>query len=111
MEKDKIINNLITDLKRGTVVLVVLLNTDKAIYGYSLVQSLQEKKIDIDKNTLYPLLRRLESQGLLNSEWNTEEARPRKYYVISSFGKEVIDIIKKEWIETNLILNEMMEVQ
>ena len=64
------------------------------MYGYSLVKELEGKGIPIEGNTLYPLLRRLESQGLLKSEWETDAAKPRKYYIITEDGKLVYKKIK-----------------
>jgi DNA-binding PadR family transcriptional regulator len=66
-------------------------------YGYSLLQDLENKKVPIEAGTLYPLLRRLESQELLKSEWDTTENRPRKYYLLSDTGKEVYKELQKEW--------------
>lgn len=77
--------------------MVVLINLNKPEYGYSLVTKLQDAGIAIEQNTLYPLLRRLEKDGLLESSWDTSESRPRKYYVISDDGKEMLEIILKEW--------------
>ena len=66
-------------------------------YGYALLQTLQQMDVDIEANTLYPLLRRLESQGLLTSDWDTTESRPRKYYTINEKGKEVLSELLVEW--------------
>lgn len=96
--------NLKNELRRGTQVLAVLSQLDKTQYGYSLLQDLEDKKVNIEAGTLYPLLRRLESQGLLKSEWDTSESRPRKYYLLSEDGKEVYQILLKEW---NTIAEEM----
>lgn len=74
------------ELRRGTAVLACLLVLQRPNYGYSLLESLQGSGIDVDANTLYPLLRRLEKQGLLTSEWNTEESRPRKFYLTTADG-------------------------
>lgn len=74
------------ELRRGTAVLACLLILQRPNYGYALLESLQRSGIDVDANTLYPLLRRLEKQGLLTSEWNTEESRPRKFYLTSTDG-------------------------
>ena len=74
------------ELRRGTAVLACLLILQRPNYGYSLLEALQGSGFDVDANTLYPLLRRLEKQGLLTSEWNTEESRPRKFYVTSADG-------------------------
>lgn len=72
---------------------------------------MEEKGAPIDAGTLYPLLRRLEKQELLLSEWNTDEARPRKFYVLSDFGKEVYRRLKKEWKSLSEQLNQLMECE
>lgn len=94
---DELIDSLIIELKRGTLVLSVLSQLHNAEYGYSLVQKLEEKNIPIEAGTLYPLLRRLEKQKLLISEWDTSESRPRKFYILSEDGKEVYARLKNEW--------------
>ncbi|WP_127579379.1 PadR family transcriptional regulator [Paenibacillus koleovorans] len=92
-----ILNNMLQELRRGTLVLSVLSQLAKAQYGYSLIQSLEEKGISIEANTLYPLLRRLEAQGLLESKWDTEETRPRKYYLLSPLGEDIYRRLCAEW--------------
>lgn len=94
---DELINSLIIELKRGTLVLSVLSQLKNPEYGYSLVQKLEGKNTLIEPGTLYPLLRRLERQGLLTSQWDTSESRPRKFYVLSEAGKTVLESMKKEW--------------
>lgn len=89
--------SFLTELRRGSLTLAVLGCLKKPYYGYALLQVMQEKLIDIEANTLYPLLRRLESQGLLASEWDTSESRPRKYYTISEKGKQVYKELLAEW--------------
>jgi len=95
------IDSLILELKRGTQVLGVLSQLKEPLYGYSLVSNLAEKGMDIEKNTLYPLLRRLEKQGLLVSEWNVEESRPRRYYKLSGKGYDVLKTLSDEWTKLN----------
>nr|WP_179503957.1 PadR family transcriptional regulator [Nocardioides daedukensis] len=68
-------------------------------YGYALLESLDRAGFAVDGNTLYPLLRRLEKQGLLVSEWNTEESRPRKFYRTSPEGRSILDDLLAEWRE------------
>ncbi len=97
MTKSEIIDSLIIELKRGTLTLAVLSQLQTPQYGYSLVQKLEDKNSFIEAGTLYPLLRRLEKQGILISEWDTQESRPRKYYVISENGKEIYLALKTEW--------------
>lgn len=96
MEKD-LLENMILELRRGTLLLSVLSQLKEPKYGYSLVQSLEEKGVNIDPNTLYPLLRRLEKQGLLISEWETSEAKPRKYYRRTDFGDAIFLKLKEQW--------------
>lgn len=108
-EEDKILLNLQQELKRGTLVLAVLLNSSEPCYGYSLVNSLNDSGIDIEQNTLYPLLRRVEKQGLLESSWDTSESRPRKYYQISKLGIKVRDQLCEEWLRTNGVIKKMMD--
>jgi len=78
-------------------------------YGYSLIQRLAEQGLTIEEGTLYPLLRRLEEQGLLESEWEVAESRPRKYYRISEAGREVLDVLRAEWLETVKVMNSMLQ--
>jgi DNA-binding PadR family transcriptional regulator len=91
------IENLIAELRRGTLVLTVLSQLHQEQYGYSLSQTLTEQGVEIDQSTLYPLLRRLEGQGLLKSKWSVEGPRPRRYYVLSENGREVLQTLKQEW--------------
>lgn len=98
------INNLIVELKRGTQMLAVLSQLKTNQYGYSLLQTLENKGVSIEAGTLYPLLRRLESQNLLISEWDTTESKPRKYYVLSDQGQKVYKELIKAW---KTIINEM----
>ena len=97
MPYEELLQGLIIDLRRGTLVLAVLSSMNKPQYGYSLLQDMEEKGIRIEANTLYPLLRRLETQGLLKSKWDTEESRPRKYYELSIGGQVLLAQLKEEW--------------
>ncbi|MEI5584972.1 MULTISPECIES: PadR family transcriptional regulator [unclassified Agromyces] len=85
------------ELRRGTVVLGCLVRLCEPDYGYALLESLNGLGITVDANTLYPLLRRLEKQGLLTSEWNTDEARPRKFYRTSPAGEQLAGILTADW--------------
>lgn len=96
IDKD-LLDNLRLELRRGTLVLSVLSRMNTPKYGYALVQSLQELGVSIEPNTLYPLLRRLEGQGLLESRWETDGAKPRKYYHRTSNGSEIYDALLEEW--------------
>jgi len=89
--------NLISELRRGTLVLGVLSQLQEPAYGYTLKERLTERGVDIDQGTLYPLLRRLEEQGLLQSEWSLTESRPRRYYQLNATGQSVLDTLTQEW--------------
>lgn len=85
------------ELRRGTVVLACLALLEGPQYGYALLETLNDSGVSVDGNTLYPLLRRLEKQGLLTSEWNTDESRPRKFYRVSPEGSRVRTGLVSEW--------------
>ncbi|MGV2623106.1 UNVERIFIED_CONTAM: PadR family transcriptional regulator [Halobacillus marinus] len=91
------LDKLLQELRRGTITIGVMSQLSEAQYGYSLVTMLGERGIHVEPGTLYPLLRRLEKQGLLESRWDTGEARPRKYYLLSPLGSEVYELLKAEW--------------
>lgn len=110
MNLDEIVSGLILELRRGTLILLVLSQLQKPMYGYNLVKALQDSGIPIEANTLYPLMRRLESQGLLKSEWETSETKPRKYYSITDMGKEVLLKITNHWKEFSKNVNILLEV-
>lgn len=97
MDLDATLKNLSLELRRGTLTLAVLSQLDTAQYGYSLLQRLAASGVDIDQNTLYPLLRRLESQQLLDSDWSVEGSRPRRYYVLSEQGRSALREVTGEW--------------
>lgn len=104
-----LLNSLITELRRGTLTLAVLSQLRTPQYGYSLVQLLEESNIMIDQSTLYPLLRRLEKQELVTSNWDTSESRPRKYYVLSEYGLEIFLQLKREWLKNSQELNGLLQ--
>ncbi len=107
-EANEQINNLRLELRRGLVVLAVLSQMDTARYGYSLIQRLAERGLEVEEGTLYPLLRRLEKQGLLESEWDTTESRPRKYYSISPLGRKVLAGLMTEWDEIVVTMHKIL---
>jgi len=96
-EKKDLLKNLHQELRKGTLVLGVLSQLQHKHYGYSLVETLNKKGLTIDQNTLYPLLRRLDNQGLLSSTWEVVEPRPRKYYQLSELGKELYEELKEAY--------------
>jgi len=109
LSDDEIISGFVSELRRGTVVLGVLNQLSSPKYGYSLGQELTEKGVPVDGNTLYPLLRRLESQGLLKSEWDMSEGKPRKYYVRTAKGSKINEQLRDYWIETVVNISTLMK--
>jgi PadR family transcriptional regulator PadR len=97
--------NLRMELRRGSLVLAVLAQLRTEHYGYTLRKALSEHGMVIDEGTLYPLLRRLESQGLLVSEWREEGKRNKRFYVLSGGGKHILKQLLAEWKSIDSSLN------
>ena len=109
MEDDELVQNMLLELRRGILSIAVLSQLSKEEYGYSLLKALSDKGMEIDQSTLYPLLRRLESQGLLQSDWRiVDEARPRRYYIISMQGRAVLNKLKREWSTMTETMKQML---
>ncbi len=96
-ETDELLNSMVLEMRRGLVILSVLSRLSGSEYGYSLVQTLEKEGFTVEPGTLYPLLRRLEKQGLLDSSWDTSENRPRKYYRLSDKGVKIYAQLVTEW--------------
>ena len=96
------------ELRRGVLVLAVLALLKQPHYGYSLRKQLQDGGIDIDEGTLYPLIRRLAEQGLLDSEWQQGEGRERRYYQLSELGAELLSQLTDEWQHLNSALGGLL---
>ena len=109
MSTNEMYENTLNELRRGMIVLAVLSQLDEEQYGYSLLKLLSEQGLEVDQGTLYPLLRRLESQGLLSSDWKIEGSRPRRYYVISPAGQEVLPRLKEEWNKIVSMMERMLK--
>lgn len=108
MNIEEIVSGIILELRRGALILLVLSQLQEPMYGYNLVKILEDSQIPIEANTLYPLMRRLETQGLLKSEWETGGAKPRKYYQITDDGKVVLEQIKKHWYNFSDNINALL---
>ena len=108
MTNTESLENVVLELRRGVIVLAALSQLGSEQYGYSLLKQLSDQGLEVDQGTLYPLLRRLEAQGLLESVWKLEEARPRRYYVISAEGKKLLPKLKKEWAGIVSVMNKML---
>lgn len=97
------------ELRRGTLVLTVLAQLRQEHYGYSLRKQLAELGIDIDEGTLYPLIRRLEKQGLLQSEWREEDKRKKRFYRLSDNGSQVLKRLSVEWQQLTNNISPMLK--
>ena len=104
MSETEALDTHLQELRRGTVVLACLLVLTRPNYGYALLDLLALRGFSVDANTLYPLLRRLEKQGLLTSDWNTDEARPRKFYRTSDAGVALAGILSHDWDQLDTAL-------
>jgi DNA-binding PadR family transcriptional regulator len=99
----------VQELRRGTVVMAALTQLYEPQYGYSLLKRLAEKDFEVDQGTLYPMLRRLEENGLLESDWNVEGSRPRRYYKLSPLGRETLAALTVEWQALVKVLNQLIQ--
>ena len=108
-ENLSLLENLRLELRRGCLVLAVLAELRNEQYGYTLRKGLSDRGMVIDEGTLYPLLRRLESQGLLVSEWREEDKRNKRFYRISRDGRAVLKQLLVEWQTIGLSLEEILK--
>ena len=95
------------EIRRGTLVLIVLILLKKPTHGYDLLTRLEQQKVDMDTDTLYPLLRRLETQAMLSSEWETSQARPRKIYRLTEKGEKNLKNMMILWKDYGLKIERM----
>jgi PadR family transcriptional regulator len=102
-------SRLDTELRRGALVLAVLSQLRTAQYGYSLRQALAERGMPIEEGTLYPLLRRLEEQGLLASDWRIEDGPPRRYYKLNSKGTRLLTDLTANWQALVVTMNRLLK--
>jgi DNA-binding PadR family transcriptional regulator len=100
--------NLLSELRGGAVVLAVLSRLEREQYGYALSRELAEKGLEVEQGTLYPLLRRLEKQGLLESRWSVEGSQPRRYYRLSREGGKVLRRLEEEWQALHAAVDRLM---
>ena len=109
MSSTEIVEKLRLELRRGALPLAVLAQLREEHYGYSLRKKINSKGLEIDEGTLYPLIRRLEKQGLLNSEWRQDDKRKKRYYRISALGEEVLSALVVEWRKLNRSIDEILQ--
>jgi PadR family transcriptional regulator, regulatory protein PadR len=108
-DKTEIFENLRLELRRGCLTLAVLTQLRTERYGYTLRKALAGEGLEIDEGTLYPLLRRLESQGLLVSQWREEDKRNKRFYRLSPEGSQVLQKLMDEWQRMNASLSKILQ--
>lgn len=104
-----LLENLRLELRRGCLVLAVLAELRAEQYGYTLRKGLAERGLAVDEGTLYPLLRRLEAQGLLVSEWREEDKRNKRFYKISREGKAILKHLLADWQAIHTSLEQILK--
>lgn len=109
--QDDLFQNLRQELRRGSLVLAVLASLRAEQYGYMLRKHLVDHGLEVDENTLYPLLRRLENDGLLLSEWREENKRKKRYYRLPEAGEAVLKRLLAEWSSLHVSLTEIAKEQ
>lgn len=105
---DAVFDNVRLELRRGTLILAVLAELRTEQYGYTLRKDLAESGLDIEESALYPMLRRLESQGLLKSEWREADNRKKRFYRLSAQGNALLTRLLGEWGELNAALERVL---
>jgi PadR family transcriptional regulator, regulatory protein PadR len=100
--------NLRLELRRGCLVIAVLSQLRAEHYGYTLRKALAGRGLEIEESTLYPLLRRLETQGLLCSEWREEEKRNKRFYRLSGAGRLILERLRQEWQSISRSLDQIL---
>jgi len=108
-DENALFENLRLELRRGGLVLAVLGQLRSELYGYTLRKALAERGLPVDEGTLYPLLRRLETQGLLASEWREEDKREKRFYRLSLAGQRVVRQLDAEWRGLNASIARILE--
>src|SRR5271154_5659439 len=105
----EVLENLKLELRRGCLIVAVLAQLRAEQYGYTLRKALADDGLAIDEGTLYPLLRRLETQGLLVSQWREEEKRNKRFYLLSPSGDSILKQLLEEWENINTSLNRILQ--
>ncbi len=111
IENSDVLENLRQELRRGSLVLAVLGSLRTEYHGYALGKALRESGLEIDENTLYPLLRRLEAQKLLNSQWRVEDKRNKRFYSLSIEGDQILEQLLVDWRSLNTSIEKLLEQQ
>jgi DNA-binding PadR family transcriptional regulator len=106
---DSELGSIETEMKRGFLQLLVLIILEKEAYGYAMVRSFRDLGYEVEENTLYPLLRRLEKKGLVRGKWELSEERPRKFYGITTAGRVMRDGLLSIWKKQDEIIQHIIK--
>ena len=101
------LDKLVMEMRRGVLILAVLRALKAPHYGYSLRKGLADIGLDIDEGTLYPLLRRLEDQGLLTSTWKVQDGRKRRFYTTAADGRTAMELMAREWQKLDRVIEKL----
>ena len=96
------------EMNRGFLQILVLAVLEKEMYGYMMLKHFINIGYEVEENTLYPLLRRLEKNGYIQSEWIVTKDRPRKFYLVTKDGRTVRDMLAKKWKHQNVVLEKIL---
>jgi PadR family transcriptional regulator PadR len=105
----EVLENLKLELRRGCLIVAVLAQLRSEQYGYTLRKALADDGLVIDEGTLYPLLRRLETQGLLVSQWREEDKRNKRFYRLSPEGELILKQLLDEWESINQSIGRILQ--
>jgi DNA-binding PadR family transcriptional regulator len=106
---DNELGSIETEMKRGFLQLLVLVLLEKDAYGYAMVRAFRDLGYEVEENTLYPLLRRLEKRGLIAGKWELSEERPRKVYTVTASGREMREGLLEIWGKQDEIIKKMVK--
>jgi PadR family transcriptional regulator PadR len=106
---DNELGSIETEMKRGFLQLLVLVLLEKDAYGYAMVRAFRDLGYEVEENTLYPLLRRLEKKGLIQGKWELSEERPRKIYAVNAAGREMREGLLEIWKKQGEIIKRMIK--
>lgn len=110
IETSELLEKMRQELRRGVIILAVLGQLRQEHYGYSLRKSLEDKGLPMDEGTLYPLIRRLQKQGVLDSEWRVESNRKKRFYQLNDQGRTILDALSEEWRTMNDTIHRIVDL-
>ncbi len=108
-DKKQVLDRILQETRKGNLTIAVMARLSESHYGYSLQKDLSDAGLEISQDSLYPLLRRLEDQGVLESQWKVDESRPRRYYQLSELGREIYGELVGQWMELTQIIRRITQ--